>query len=317
MKLYAILSDIHGNYAALLAAASDAREYAQAQREIGLLPHLKFIILGDLVDYGPQPNECMQWLIENQDDILYVIQGNHDREVARPPHERIWMGEDVIPITLWTQCMLRDEHKETIRQKKPMRVSHPDLPDFTLFHSSIIGIDNYIDNIYSARENLGALETPYGLFGHTHVQGYFIGQEMMLVQSRKDSGSENEVPDRPEGYWPVEIEKWYPLPEKDQRILINPGSIGQPRPHELLREASVPHDPRAAYMLLRGDDYEPQEFQFRRVAYPVEETIRLWEQIQWPDPEDTAMDQRLKRLIKSLIRNLQEPEDERDEIVDG
>ncbi|WP_440951556.1 metallophosphoesterase family protein [Methanococcoides sp. FTZ1] len=64
MKLL-IISDIHGNRTALDAVLS--------------IPHDEVICLGDLVDYGPDPVECIE-LIQNEN--IPVIKGNHDNAVA-------------------------------------------------------------------------------------------------------------------------------------------------------------------------------------------------------------------------------------------
>jgi putative phosphoesterase len=64
-----ILSDIHGNWAALqavLAAEPDADQ---------------ILCLGDLVNYGPQPAECVAWAMKTLTSD-WLIQGNHDRAVA-------------------------------------------------------------------------------------------------------------------------------------------------------------------------------------------------------------------------------------------
>jgi len=64
-----LLSDIHGNWPALravLAAEPDADQV---------------LCLGDLVDYGPQPVECVSWAMRTLTSD-WVVQGNHDRAVA-------------------------------------------------------------------------------------------------------------------------------------------------------------------------------------------------------------------------------------------
>ncbi len=71
MTLYAVFSDIHANFTALCAAADDARKAAKSLND-----ELFFLCLGDVVDYGPQPNECMQWIREQKDRVLAVVQGN-------------------------------------------------------------------------------------------------------------------------------------------------------------------------------------------------------------------------------------------------
>lgn len=67
MKLL-VISDIHGNWTALqavLAAESDSDQV---------------LCLGDLVDYGPQPKECVQWAMSQKS--LWLVQGNHDFAVG-------------------------------------------------------------------------------------------------------------------------------------------------------------------------------------------------------------------------------------------
>ena len=68
-----LISDIHGNWPALqavLKAESDADQ---------------ILCLGDLVNYGPQPAECVAWAMKTLTSD-WLIQGNHDRAVA--------LGED-------------------------------------------------------------------------------------------------------------------------------------------------------------------------------------------------------------------------------
>ena len=60
-----VVSDIHANYAAL--AAIDE-------------PHDFCVCLGDLVDYGPDPLECVRWAMQH---ARHAIRGNHDHGVAQ------------------------------------------------------------------------------------------------------------------------------------------------------------------------------------------------------------------------------------------
>ena len=61
-----ILSDIHGNWPALQAVLAAEPEACQ------------ILCLGDLVNYGPQPSECVRWAMEVGLPGRF-IQGNHDR----------------------------------------------------------------------------------------------------------------------------------------------------------------------------------------------------------------------------------------------
>lgn len=61
-----IVSDIHGNWSALTAVLA-AEPDAQA-----------ILCLGDLVNYGPDPVECVRWA-RSETVPLSIVQGNHDR----------------------------------------------------------------------------------------------------------------------------------------------------------------------------------------------------------------------------------------------
>lgn len=60
-----VVADIHGNRAAL-----------EAIRE----PFDVCMCLGDLVDYGPEPGPCIEWVRAN---AAYTVRGNHDHGVAQ------------------------------------------------------------------------------------------------------------------------------------------------------------------------------------------------------------------------------------------
>jgi predicted phosphodiesterase len=82
-----VLSDVHGNVAALDAIAAAERFDA-------------VICLGDLVGYGPEPGACVRWMHASAD---LVVQGNHDRAVGEgvPPGCRAqfrWLAEATAPI---------------------------------------------------------------------------------------------------------------------------------------------------------------------------------------------------------------------------
>ena len=70
-----IISDVHGNWPALRAVLEAESKFTQ------------ILCLGDLVNYGPMPVECVRWAMEHFSSGRF-IQGNHDRAVAfnEDPH---------------------------------------------------------------------------------------------------------------------------------------------------------------------------------------------------------------------------------------
>jgi len=148
-----------------------------------------------------------------------------------------------------------------------------------------------------AEKNMGWLAKhsfKYGFFGHTHHQGLFtkdyarrlklkvIRRYTCPVESDPCRNSDMEL----NNWQPVCIKpdnNWQPLSEYREFTIFNPGSVGQPRQHEVLNQAGVEKDYRAAYMLLCLNEKGKGKIQFRRVSYQVEQTINLLRtQVKWP-----------------------------------
>ncbi len=81
-----VVSDLHGNAAALEAVRAE--------------PHDLAVCLGDLVGYGPEPGACVRWVRAH---AALVVQGNHDRALAEgvPPRcrpEFAWLADALAPL---------------------------------------------------------------------------------------------------------------------------------------------------------------------------------------------------------------------------
>lgn len=296
-RLYAILSDIHANFPALQAVEQDVRRLAQQKG----LPAPIFVCLGDVVDYGPHPNLCMDWVRRY---VSMVVRGNHDDEMHkvlyRRPHPNI--REDWWPILLWTRRKLKLEHKKVIASWSAVLRSPNGLQPFTLFHGSLKGNGDRIADVGNAEWNFEQLRTHFGLFGHTHYQGCFQEAQGNLIKLHLVE--------------PDQLGKWYRMPWR--RTLFNPGSVGQPRQH------SVQHnypDYRAAYLLIHMVRDEAERYQFRRVEYDCLKTVNDLAQIHWEPNGSKATNgsdilregqgnqlpddyiQRLPELLSELVRS--------------
>ncbi len=294
--LYAVLADIHANFQALKAVEADA---VNARRALDA-QSLHFVVLGDIVDYGPQPNECMEW-VEQHAEI--VIQGNHDMEVMDSAYKSPrTINSDYWPITIWTRAVLGREHKSRMREWLPGLCREngqlpPELNKFMLFHGSLTrGHHGTVTNSQDAWDNFQHLKDgiTYGLFGHTHIQGYFVNDILWqknttwyLVCSedtrQQQRNGKNQWKPFVLGPAPdasaTSCTPWADLPADP--AMFNPGAVGQPRSGPA--RGAAPHDNRAAYMLLKSNGH--MQFQFRRTPYDVEETIRhLREDVYWPLP---------------------------------
>ncbi|HTZ99377.1 MAG TPA: metallophosphoesterase family protein [Candidatus Aquilonibacter sp.] len=222
---YLILSDIHANLTALDTVLAVAKGRWD-----------KAVCLGDLVGYGPDPNE----VIERVRALPAVtIRGNHDKAIAG-----IADADEFNPIArnavLWTRAQLRPENQEYLENlpKGPMTVN-----GFTIVHGAVHDEDEYVLSPALAVDGLRDAPTPVTFFGHTHLQGGFSlrGEDVTLMHFKPSGGNE---------FFTLHV-------EQGTTYLLNPGSIGQPRDG----------DPRAGFAIA---DLDSGTVEFWRVPYDIE-----------------------------------------------
>ncbi len=219
-----VISDIHANQAAFSAVLADAGSF-------DFVWHL-----GDLVGYGPNPNECIQQL---SDLPHFSLAGNHDW-AALGKLDITSFNSDARISSVWTQGEL------TAASRKYLDVlpTHITRDQFTLAHASPRQpVWEYVLDPLIAQRNFAYFETPYSLVGHTHVPVIYF-----------------QPGDNPNGCktWPPPYDEPISL-VVEGRLILNPGSVGQPRDG----------NPHASYVILNTDD---MTWEHRRVAYPVEIT---------------------------------------------
>ena len=220
----AVVSDIHSNLHALEAvlAAIDA----EAPDELWCL--------GDLVGYGPRPNECCAAIAERADVCLA---GNHDLAVRGTIDLEEFGGEAGVAAT-WTRTVLEPGAKEFLGRLEPAGSAH----GVALYHGSARDpVWEYVLTDESALATLELAGTPLVLVGHSHVALQIVQSGDDLTGGMAKEGTELDL--------------------DGVQALLNPGSVGQPRDG----------DPRAAFLLL---DLTAQHASFRRVEYDVEQTQR-------------------------------------------
>lgn len=230
----AVLSDIHGNLPALEAVLAALKPYDAVWE------------LGDIVGYGPQPDEVVARLAA---EGATGVRGNHD-SAAVGLLDTDAFNDDARTAVEWTAARIQSTTRDWLAAL-PLRV---DSPPFTLVHGS--PRDPTWEYVYSAgmaRANMPLFETPYCLVGHTHVPLVF------RQRSSKVDG--------------VGVRDGTSLALGAERLIINPGSVGQPRDG----------DPRASALLIDTDAGEGAgALEFHRVAYPIEQTQELMEQAGLP-----------------------------------
>lgn len=224
MKL-GILSDIHANLEALEAVLSFLKEKVE-----------KLIVVGDVLGYGPDPNECLKILTRQK---ATFVKGNHEAGLlsgdlskfhksaalslkwTREKIEADWLGE----IKAWSEELIKNN----------TCFVHGS-PDNKLF--------GYINTSKQAEKSLSLLNSPVCFHGHTHFPVAFRKQisSPRIEKLPADFG----------GRLTIQI-------EQDYLYLIDIGSVGQPRD-------GLPDACASIY------DSEKKIFQLTRIPYPVEIT---------------------------------------------
>jgi len=157
---YAIFSDIHANLEALEAVLAKIDELAQEK------PIEQIWFLGDLVGYGPDPNECILKLRERTD---VIIAGNHDWAAVGKIDLEDFSAAARISAE-WTAEQLTEEHR-TFLTNLPERV---EIGECTLVHGSPYGpLWEYLTSEALAERSFQYFNSRYCLVGHTHVPVIF------------------------------------------------------------------------------------------------------------------------------------------------
>ncbi len=214
--IYALLSDVHSNLEALQAVIADLPDTVEA-----------VLCLGDMVGYGPDPNAVLE---ELRHLPIQAVMGNHDRAVDDRAM-RDWFNPQAASAIAWTDSVIAPEHRGWLAEQPVQRTVGRD----RLVHGSPSPpyYTEYILDPDQARQILRRLPEQVCFFGHTHLPRVF-------------SRAGEFIPDK------SHLGRWRPLDALP--VLVNPGSVGQPRDG----------NPDPSYALY---DSAAMRLQFRRVTY--------------------------------------------------
>ncbi len=219
---YLIISDIHGNYPALMSVLHTAETYDAIW------------CLGDFVGYGPNPNECVD-AVRNRDHL--AVAGNHDWGVLGRA-DIFAFNADARLALFWTQRELGTNEAAYLGDL-PTRLQ---VGDYLLVHASPRQpLWEYLIDPEVVAQVFRQYDFQLAFVGHTHLPLLFEWHE----------SADEAVALMPDYHNPLRL--------GGRRLIINPGSVGQPRDG----------DPRSAYAILDTDE---ETIAFHRVAYPIEIT---------------------------------------------
>ncbi len=215
-----IISDIHANFTAFETVLDDAKgewEYVWC--------------LGDVVGYGPDPNECVETL---RTLPHLCLAGNHDWAALGRLDIRTFNPDARVAVN-WTRETLTKDNIEYLDALPTTFV----IGNYTLAHGSPREpVWEYILEPLIAMLNFPHFETPYCLVGHTH--------QPIIYELVSEDGDTSAV--SPAYRQSRQL--------NGRRQIINPGSVGQPRDQ----------NPDAAYAIL---DVETNVWEYRRIPYDV------------------------------------------------
>jgi putative phosphoesterase len=227
-----------------------------ALQAVAAVPHDVCLCLGDLVDYGPQPVPVLEWVSEHAG---VCVRGNHDHGAAQ--HVVIQGRTGYKYLTAVTRPMTRDLlGPERLRRLAGFPVSRMvtlDRMRFLMVHASPRDpLDEYAPpDLEFWSRRLQHVDADVICVGHTH-QPYVL--------------------------------------EVGDKLVINPGSVGQPRDG----------DPRASFALI-----ENFKVDLHRVDYPIEDTVRALSQTNLGERDkDFLVDVFRTGSVSSSCRKADEPD---------
>jgi diadenosine tetraphosphatase ApaH/serine/threonine PP2A family protein phosphatase len=222
---YAIFSDVHSNIEALDAALALIREDD------------KLLCLGDIVGYGPNPNECVAKI---RTLATATVLGNHD-VAAIDNFGLAYFNPAAREAMRWTQRVINAENKEWLNSLGyEFR-----MPEFLLVHGAPKNYFEYILDKPGAARAFAATDAPVIFIGHTHIAEYYgLDSEGAISHKHLQQGGELVL-------------------APGVRYIVNVGSVGQPR--DL--------NPRASFGLFDSDARTVNIVRFDYAIAQVQEKI--------------------------------------------
>lgn len=224
---YAIISDIHSNLEALQAVLKTIE-----QEKID-----KILCLGDIVGYGPNPNECIE-LVQQHCEI--ILTGNHDFACIENS-ELFYFNQYAKQAIEWTLTVLNNDNLQYLTDLPFNAIAE----DFYLVHANPYDPKtwDYILSLDEAIYNFPKFDERICFIGHSHHPIiYFEYLDNAELKYNLKLSSKIEI-------------------EPNKRYIINVGSVGQPRDG----------NPDAAFGII---DTATSSYELKRTSYNINQTCQ-------------------------------------------
>jgi len=217
--LYGIISDIHSNLEAFEAVLKQLKAVNQ------------LINLGDIVGYGPNPNECVEKIREMN---IPTVAGNHDKAVTGEV-DITWFNQSAKEAVYWTQRTIFQENLEYLK-KLPLAMEGN---DFQAVHGSLRApLEEYMNCLTDAIPTFERMTRPVCFVGHSHIP-------LFIARTKGGNYDGHVLKDGDEV-----------LVDDYEKVIINVGGVGQPRDS----------DPRASFGIYNS---KTKIFTLHRVGYDI------------------------------------------------
>ena len=232
-----VISDIHSNFSALQAVLEKAGRYDAVW------------CLGDLVGYGPDPNECIA-AVRKLPGLRCVL-GNHDAAVLGRMNEATFNHEAGLAIS-WTKRMLTAESQSFLAGLPETEIND----EVTLAHGSPRNpVWEYLTDYPTALQTFPYCKTRLCFVGHTHVPA--------LWEENPGEGP------------PVLLHEFMRM-NISGRCILNPGSVGQPRDHDRRASFSLFETAQSTWELRRVEyDIASVQARIKQTTLPWRNSLRL------------------------------------------
>ena len=153
---FLVISDVHANMIALEAVLNNAKK----------IGYDKLIFCGDIVGYGPQPNECCEWAKQEQSNGGIFVIGNHDKSISEDG-SLAWYNPSAAKAIEIHRSIVTSENKSFLAS---LPLNHIDEANHIHFvHGSPYQWDDYIQERWEAEAHFKSVIGDICFIGHTHT----------------------------------------------------------------------------------------------------------------------------------------------------